>query len=533
MPANGAYAVNTDSIVIVFDKKVPIETNSLEDLDFFFIEPEDSVQITSAKLSSDGLKATIYLNLKENTDYIAGIQGIRDDNGETADYLYIFQFTTAPTLGEFTVEGNLVSDDLPALKAELDSQIVVAVLSTNKLFLNDDTGDDMTFSRVAIVDVNNLTYSIPWVREGVYYPISMAVGNNSDDILPSFFLYDLDNNLAQPDSIVVNSTTAPTGTLSNINLKQLKFAPITYFESLANSASIATQLGENAIFLSSRTESYISNYYGKRSKANPLRAKAKNNDAEAPFILSGKSIYWNHFYYDTTTTNVYQLDIGPFWADISDTLLHEDVELPEGISLSTLKPIPANALNSDSIATIINANGGAEFQALYANDPFSWAEVTIELAHKYWLYQENPTPTAPVLWTAEFNADSYDPETDTYHSDSLHIYMDAITGEILQTSRPTSIEERRDSPKEFMLGQNYPNPFNPTTNIPFTLGSASHINLTIYNMLGQKVATIANQVYNSGSHSLKWDATQFSSGVYLYRLTANGVSQTRKLMLIK
>src|SRR5690554_2337900 len=126
MPANGAYAVNTDSIVIVFDKKVPIETNSLEDLDFFFIEPEDSVQITSAKLSSDGLKATIYLNLKENTDYIAGIQGIRDDNGETADYLYIFQFTTAPTLGEFTVEGNLVSDDLPALKAELDSQIVVA-----------------------------------------------------------------------------------------------------------------------------------------------------------------------------------------------------------------------------------------------------------------------------------------------------------------------------------------------------------------------------------------------------------------------
>src|SRR5690554_4956047 len=115
-PADGAYAVDTDSIVIVFDKKVSIDTNNLEDLDFFFMEPEDSVQVTSVKLSNDGLTATIYLNLADNTDYIGGIQGIRDENGNYEDALYIFQFTTAPTIGQFTVKGNLVSDDLVALK---------------------------------------------------------------------------------------------------------------------------------------------------------------------------------------------------------------------------------------------------------------------------------------------------------------------------------------------------------------------------------------------------------------------------------
>tara|TARA_R110000868_G_scaffold306734_4_gene568172 strand:+ start:40570 stop:42786 length:2217 start_codon:yes stop_codon:yes gene_type:complete len=86
---------------------------------------------------------------------------------------------------------------------------------------------------------------------------------------------------------------------------------------------------------------------------------------------------------------------------------------------------------------------------------------------------------------------------------------------------------------EFRLSQNYPNPFNPSTNISFTLPASGEVNLTVYNLLGQEVATLVNNRMGSGSHSVRFDASRLSSGVYIYRLVSEGFSQTKKMMLIK
>jgi hypothetical protein len=93
--------------------------------------------------------------------------------------------------------------------------------------------------------------------------------------------------------------------------------------------------------------------------------------------------------------------------------------------------------------------------------------------------------------------------------------------------------ETDNTPMAFSLDQNYPNPFNPTTTIGYTLSEAGPVSLSIYTMTGQRVATLVNESQPAGQHRHSWDARGFASGVYYYRLRANGMDVTRKMTLIK
>ena len=92
-------------------------------------------------------------------------------------------------------------------------------------------------------------------------------------------------------------------------------------------------------------------------------------------------------------------------------------------------------------------------------------------------------------------------------------------------------------PQGFALGQNYPNPFNPSTIIPYQLPTAAQVRLEVFNVLGQRVATLVNEERPAGLHAAAWDATNaagqaVAAGVYMYRLTAGGEQHTRRMVLI-
>jgi len=118
-----------------------------------------------------------------------------------------------------------------------------------------------------------------------------------------------------------------------------------------------------------------------------------------------------------------------------------------------------------------------------------------------------------------------DGQADIVNADKVSLDYAVITA---NESEPSP-----ELPKETTLEANYPNPFNPQTVIAYKLAHRSPVRLTVYDIQGRKVAELVNEVQAAGSYRVRWAAVGFASGVYLYRLQADGLNSVRKMMLLK
>ena len=96
-----------------------------------------------------------------------------------------------------------------------------------------------------------------------------------------------------------------------------------------------------------------------------------------------------------------------------------------------------------------------------------------------------------------------------------------------------TIEAVVSAPAKFSLSQNYPNPFNPVTKLSYELPFDSKVNLSVFNMLGQKVMDVVNEFQNAGTYERTIDASTLSSGIYIYQLSANNIKITKRMILLK
>jgi predicted GH43/DUF377 family glycosyl hydrolase len=113
-----------------------------------------------------------------------------------------------------------------------------------------------------------------------------------------------------------------------------------------------------------------------------------------------------------------------------------------------------------------------------------------------------------------------------------YVDMGAIESPYRQVSLAID-EEELLLPQAFNLIQNYPNPFNPTTKINYELPIANYVDLSIYNLLGQKMVALVDEKQNAGYHQVEWDASGFASGVYYYRIEAGKFVDVKKMILLR
>lgn len=122
---------------------------------------------------------------------------------------------------------------------------------------------------------------------------------------------------------------------------------------------------------------------------------------------------------------------------------------------------------------------------------------------------------------------------------TLNVRVEDLDGGILEfdivldIQLKVSNEETGAAPTNFVLNQNYPNPFNPSTNISYQIPRSGEILLEVFATNGQKVATLVDGVQVAGSHTVRFDASGLSSGIYLYRISSSGFTTTKKMLLIK
>jgi len=180
-----------------------------------------------------------------------------------------------------------------------------------------------------------------------------------------------------------------------------------------------------------------------------------------------------------------------------------------------------NTANNNTIEAWLgtSTDGGATFTAQVmstqqspTNEPNSDVRFGDYIGIDFWNTRITP------VWNDE-RAGGYD----------MEIYTAVIVDTLITAIHPIT----SNIPSGFELRQNYPNPFNPATVISFDLPKTGNIDLAVYDTKGQLVDQIYRGQMNYGQHQISWDGSRFSSGVYFYRLNANGFSETKKMILVK
>lgn len=186
-------------------------------------------------------------------------------------------------------------------------------------------------------------------------------------------------------------------------------------------------------------------------------------------------------------------------------------------------PIQATEMDIDGIANVTNFQSDQrQLDNIRRIFPVFWEHPAVE-GVTFWGWR-------PGLWRQA--QDAYLIRSNGEERPALQWLREYV--ELTELTPPVSTEKFDQSlPTEFELSGNYPNPFNPVTNISYKLPVSSHVKLVVYDMTGRLIQTLVNGVQASGSHIALFDASNLSSGIYLYEIQAGSFRDVKKMMLIK
>lgn len=213
-----------------------------------------------------------------------------------------------------------------------------------------------------------------------------------------------------------------------------------------------------------------------------------------------------------------------------------------------LKPLPIDRSSIPNITTTWEDYGTPVSVTISALQSSIWKNKQND---KVVALFTNASMTQTVNFTLDFNGSSYDLNGDlktqkiTAYEDgdivtkSNSFTMDisiepmGVVAYIMEPDSITAVSDFNSGDIIYKLDQNYPNPFNPTTEISFSIPKSGNTSLVVYNLLGQKVATLVNEKVNEGIHKYEFNASNLTSGIYFYKLQSNSFTSIKKMILIK
>ncbi len=229
-------------------------------------------------------------------------------------------------------------------------------------------------------------------------------------------------------------------------------------------------------------------------------------------------------------SNVLDNNPNTFWASIPH--LNADAEewiyLDQGMS----KTVAQIVLVPRAVADTVVYCFPQAFKIQYSSDASTWTDVPGQSYTNY----PNPKNNKGEVFTFSSPVNSRYIRIDAtkLRVDDSGINYYFQLAEINLYSSVTAVDRAKNEVvKTFSLSQNYPNPFNPTTTISYSIAKQGLVTLNVYNMLGQRVATLVDKLQNAGEYSVNFDASKLASGVYLYRIQSGNFSLTKKMILMK
>ena len=478
-PANLAANVATGSTSVSITFSDPLDTTSFT---LGSKGPERGAftsmdTVSAISFSSDHKTVTFTGRLSAGKSYFVLIYYAKSAASVLLAAPYGLYFTTAASFPSTTVSGTVYSGSSGVSTAGS----FVALSSTSIL------GGDPVFIAGTVADPSG-NFTIPYVPNGTLYPLAAKDVNGDGFLDPS-----QGDVVGTGSQVVVNNSS-----LSGVSITFMSSTPFSYkdvIDSLnAHSASFPTP---NALKM--------------------VQANA--------FDSTGRSGYWEFDYVGTDRAHSFVFNVQSFGAGIRSM---DSGSYSWVAHIKTIGSLPPVSAVTSFLSSAEKGGGGA-----YRPVPMSWNgfDVQLNIGDLTWANYWDMVPDTSKLYLGV----TYWYGTSGQNGSTLkqrRFLGNYNTGAILGTTGITT-PGREGKPAEFALAQNYPNPFNPSTNIEFTLPRTSPVRLSVYNMLGQEVATLVNGTLAAGRHTVQFDGTHLASGMYVYRIAAGNYVNTMKMVILK
>jgi hypothetical protein len=207
-------------------------------------------------------------------------------------------------------------------------------------------------------------------------------------------------------------------------------------------------------------------------------------------------------------------------AHTNDPNVFYDSNIDSGYSVDNLPPsAPENVVayytpGLDHLSWIANSESDLKHYVVYRGASPSSLELVATVSDT--IFNATPVIAGNTYWAVA--------------AEDIHGNVSALSFPIAVTSISS---EFSPVPHSFCLRQNYPNPFNPRTRISYSVSNLAHVRITIYNLLGEELVGLVDEEKMAGNYEVIWDASDFPSGMYFYRMQAGTFVETKKLVLMK